>query len=237
MILADLRSRLTESDHKLVVSVLAQGSRVKRDRAEKLLSEGELDALLDDPQLLDRLVNAQSMLHPSPALFYYVAVRHLLLKVGADDRELADYLAAMLLEFGRRDRAWRVSWNDDHQHRYLIDILSDLETATGERRFRVMAHLGNYALWISGVFPDYIQARRDRRGGPDVSYYQAMGRQGYSMAAEHDMAEPLGLAPVLRSAAERFALVRTALNRLSDQFIFPGRYSADRVIREVSFPS
>ena len=129
MILADLRSRLTESDHKLVVSVLAQGSQVKRDRAEKLLSEGELDALLDDPDLLDRLVNAQSMLHPSPALFYYVAVRHLLLKVGADDRELADYLAAMLLEFGRRDRAWRVSWNDDHQHRYLIDILADLETA------------------------------------------------------------------------------------------------------------
>ena len=40
------------------------------------------------------------------------------------------------------------------------------------------AHLGNYALWLSGLFPDYIEARHWRRGAPDLDYYEEMGRRG-----------------------------------------------------------
>lgn len=67
--------------------------------------------------------------------------------------KLADYLAAMLMAFGQRDRAWRIDWHDDQQHRYLVDILQDVEATSGERRFRVLVHLGNFALWLSGSFP------------------------------------------------------------------------------------
>ena len=109
------------------------------------------------------------MLVPSEALFFYVVVRHALRNAGVDDRELADYLSALLLDFGQRDRAWRIDWHDDQQHRYLVDILADLEASDGERRFRVMVHLGNYALWLAGLFPDYIAARHLRKAGPDVT--------------------------------------------------------------------
>ena len=37
-----------------------------------------------------------------------MVVRHALRQADIDDQDLADYLAAMLLDFGRRDRAWRV---------------------------------------------------------------------------------------------------------------------------------
>ena len=56
-----------------------------------------------------------------------------------------------------------MDWNDDHSHHYLVDILTDLEATQGERRFRVMVHLGNYALWLAGLFPQYVEARRLRR--------------------------------------------------------------------------
>ena len=115
-------------------------------------------------------------------------VRHALRSAGVDDRELADYLAALLLDFGQRDRAWRVDWNDDQRHRYLVDILADLEATDGERRFQVMVHLGNYALWLAGLFPDYIAARHLRKAGPDVSYYDALGRRGFGMASDHALA-------------------------------------------------
>ena len=124
----------------------------------------------------------RSVLVPSEAFFFYVLVRHTLRQAGIDDREMADYLAPMLLDFGRHDRAWRVDWHDDQQHRYLADILIDLEASEGERRFKVMVHLGNYALWLAGLFPDYIAARHLRKGGPDVTYYDALGRRGFGLA-------------------------------------------------------
>jgi hypothetical protein len=150
-----------------------------------------------------------------------VVVRHALRQAGIDDRDLADYLAAMLLDFGRRDRAWRVDWNDDQRHRYLVDILTDLEASDGPRRFKVMVHLGNYALWLAGLFPDYIAARHLRKGGPDVGYYDALGRRGFGLASDHQLADAFGLDGVFRTAAEQYPSVRTALNGVSERVFFP----------------
>ena len=169
--------------------------------------------MLDAPELLERLLTVRTMLVPSEALFFYVLVRQALRRARVDDRELADYLAAMLLEFGQRDRAWRVDWNDDQRHRYLVDILADLEATDGDRRFKVMVHLGNYALWLTGLFPDYIAARCLRKAGPDVGYYDAMGRRGFGMASDHALAEEYGLGAVLRTAAERFSLAPKCAQR------------------------
>lgn len=237
MILADTRSRLSPNDRQLVILLLSRGSAATRARVERQVDEEGLDALLDHPQLFERLVAVRGMLLPSPALFYYVAVRHLLRGSGTDDRDLADYLAAMLLEFGRRDRAWRVDWNDDHRHRYLIDIIEDLNVSSGSRQFKVMAHLGNYALWLVGVFPDYIAARRLRKGGPDVDYYERLGQQGFRLASDHDLADSMGLEPVFRAASEGFSQARRALNQLSDRLLFPHHYSTDRVLRELERPA
>ncbi|HTO74051.1 MAG TPA: hypothetical protein VMJ30_09530, partial [Gemmatimonadales bacterium] len=189
MILANTRGRLGSEDLHLVVRLLAGGSAARQAGLESQLAMEGPDALLDRPELLERLLEVKSLQQPSAALFYYVVVRHLLKQATVDDRDLADYLAAMLLEFGCRDRAFRIDWNDDHYHRYLIDIVTDLQATDGERRFRVMAHLGNFTLWLSGIFPDYITARKLRKGGPDVSYYQMVGQRGFALASDHVLAD------------------------------------------------
>ena len=168
MILANTRGQLKPRDLELVVLLLSRGSAAHRASLERRLEREGPDPLLDQPELAERLLAVRSMLLPSEVLFFYVMVRRTLLAAGLDERDVADYLAALLLEFGRRDRATRVDWHDDHAHRYLVDILIDLEATQGERRFRVMLHLGNYALWLAGLFPQYIEARRLRHGGPDL---------------------------------------------------------------------
>jgi hypothetical protein len=236
MIRADTRSRLNAADLQLVVLLLSRGSAHRRAALERRLQAEGPDALLDSAELLERLLAVRTVLVPSEALFFYVLVRHTLKRAGIDDRELADYLASMLLDFGRRDRAWRIDWNDDQRHRYLVDILMDLEASEGERRFRVMVHLGNYALWLAGLFPDYIAARHLRKGGPDVAYYDALGRRGFGLASDHALADRYGLDGVLRTAAERFPSVRGALNGLSDRVFFPGTATADRTLRDLGIP-
>ena len=130
---------------------------------------------------------------------------------------MADYCAALLREFGVRDRSERVAPVDDQKHRYLIDIVADATASQGDRQFKVLVHLGNYALWVAGVFPGWIAARRNRRGGPDLSYYDAMGTRGFAEASEHSMASRVGLDDVYRTTADHFSEVRQALNDMSER--------------------
>ncbi|HET8649360.1 MAG TPA: hypothetical protein VFL95_04935 [Gemmatimonadales bacterium] len=232
MIRADMRGRLTAADLQLVILLLSRGSASRRVALERQLMQEGPDALLDAPELLERLLAVRTVLVPSEVLFFYVLVRHTLQHAGLDDRDLADYLAALVLTFGQRDRAWRVDWNDDQCHGYLVDILADLEASEGERRFRVMAHLGNYALWLAGLFPDYIAARRLRKGGPDVTYYDSLGRRGYAMASDHALAGRYGLDGVFRTAADRFPALRASLNILSDRVFFPQFSAPERTLRD-----
>ncbi len=241
MILANVRGRLRGADFRLVILALARGDPAVAARAERrLLAEGP-DALLDDPGLLAGLLAVRSLVVPSPPLFTYVAVRHTLLGAGVDDRDLADYLAALLLEFGQHNRHVRIRGgaaggaSDDQTYNYLVDIVSDLseEPEGAERGFLLQAHLGNYSLWLAGLFPDYIAARRLRAGGPDLLYYDELGRQGYDLASRHVLAERFGVAGIYREAAERFPALRAAFNRLSDRVFFPNVYTADKVIRNL----
>src|SRR2546427_8388628 len=107
---------------------------------------------------------------PSPALFTYVAVRHTLRAAGVDDGALAAYLPALLPGFADPDRHVRIRRSDDETYHYLVDMVEDLMGLddAGERAFLLRAHLGNYSLWLAGLFPDYIAARRSRKGGPDL---------------------------------------------------------------------
>lgn len=206
MITADARSRITPNDLELLGFCLGSPSAVARS----------LDVVLDRREVATYLLGA-AMPGPSPSLLFYVLVRHSLLAVGVEDPAVADYFAALLREFGVRSRATQVNDVDDHDHRYLVDILADLASSSGTRQFKVSVHLGNYALWLAGVFPERIAAQRIRRGGPDLSYYEDLGGRGYAGASEHQLAERSGLEDVLRTAAERVHDVRIALNRVSAQ--------------------
>ena len=94
-------------------------------------------------------------------------------------------------------------------------------------------HLGNYALWLSGIFPDFIEQRRWRRGGPDLDYYEEMGRRGFQLAADHRLAEEHGLATLYRHGGRSLRLLRTALNAVSDTLFFPNVHSPERLMRQV----
>jgi hypothetical protein len=235
MILANVRARLRGSDCRLVLVALARRDPAARARAERRLNREGPDGMLDEPGLLEALLAIRSLALPPAALFAYVAVRHALLAVGVDDRPLADYLAALLLEFGRSDRATRPAAGDDETYHYLVEIVTDLarEEPSPERRFQLQVHLGNYSLWLAGLFPDFIAVRRRRRGGPDLPYYDALGRRGFAMAAGHHLAQRYGVAEIYRAAADRFPAVRHALNRLSDLILFPNAVTPDRVLRNL----
>jgi hypothetical protein len=234
VILADTRHSLTRDDAQLVTRLIARDSGDDLVQVERELADHGIDALLDDPRLPVALRRMGQGMHASLPLFAYVTVRHALRRLGEQDRVLADYLASLMLHFGLRDRAWKIADADDQVYTTLAGLAGDLDDPDGRRSFLVRTHLGNYALWVSGFFPDWVEHRRWRRGGPDLDYFEEMGRRGFQLAADHRLAGERGLASLYATAAERFGLLRAALNEVSDTLLFPNHSSPDRLMRQVS---
>lgn len=233
MILANVRHRLGRDDAQLAVRLLGRDGPNAADRAETMLREQGIDALLDDPRLLPALLAPGAGMHASHSLFSYVVVRHALRRAGDDDRVMADYVASILLHFGLRGRAERISDTDDECYQTLAELMEDVDDSDPQRSFLVRQHLGNYALWLSGLFPDFIEHRRWRRGGPDLDYYEQLGRRGFQLAADHRLAADHGVATLLATAAQRFPVLRAALNGVSDALFFPRYHSPEKLMRQV----
>lgn len=233
MILANARHQLSRQDAQLAVRLLARDSADELESTQHRLVDEGLDAILDDPRLPGALLTSRFGAYASLPLFIYVMVRHTLLNAGERDRGISDYLAAILLAFGARGRSERISEADDELYDTLGRLLDDVNDRDPRRAFLVRAHLGNRALWIAGLFPDHVEQRKWRRGGPDLSYFEELGRRGFELAAEHRLAEQYGMAETYAAIAARFGLLRVSLNSISDRLLFPNVHTPERLMRQV----
>src|SRR5213594_1251911 len=217
MIRANCRARFTAADFDFIVRTLAR-SQTDQVSLVDLLSDVETrDSILDHPRLVDAILNHCGHLRISSQFYFYVLARHVLQQGGIGDRKLCDYVASVLETFSRASRL-QVS---DETHRlaeqYISDMLIALTRATPEQAFLLRAHIGNYSLFISGIFhPAVAGQRRSLRGGPDIEFYEQVGRTSYQLVASHAVARRCELDDVFEGLADRFRDVRLALNQLSD---------------------
>ena len=156
MIVADVRSTLTRDDAQFALQLIGHAGSEAAGTAEAVLRDRGIDAILDDPRLIAALLHHASGSHASLRLFTYVLVRHACLAAGESDRTLADYTASILLHFGLRDRARRIAAHDDDTFDTLAELGQLADGADARRAFLARQQLGNYALWLSGLFPDYV---------------------------------------------------------------------------------
>jgi hypothetical protein len=233
MILPTVRASFGRRDALHLVELLGRQDKELRDAALARLEENGLDALLDDPRVLNALLTEPDVNAP-PALIFYALARQALLEGGIDKPQVADFVASLLIGFGRARRAYHISDTDPEEFHYLVDIAMSLASAEEGRAFLLRSHLGNYALWLAGLFPDFLE-RKKRKGGPPLDYYERMGSSGYRMAAESRQAGTLGVEKIFFDVSNHFSGVRVALNRISDRYLWPD--SGDpvaRLLREVA---
>lgn len=235
MILPTIRASIGRRDALHLIELIARRDEELRDAARRRLEEDGVGSLLDDPRVLNALLTDPDV-KARPEVMFYVLVRQAMLEAGVDDKDAADYVASLLFRFGQAHRAYRVSETAEEEYRYLVDMMLRLRDADGREAFLLRAHIGNFALWISGVFPDFVEARVRRRGAPPLSYYESVGATGYRMASESPEAAALGIRDVLGSVGRHFAGVRSALNRVSDRYLWRGAGNpVGRLLREVSW--
>jgi hypothetical protein len=219
MIRANSRARFTAADFDFIVRTLAR-SQTDQVSLVDLLSDVETrDSVLDHPRLVDAILNHCGHLRISSQFYFYVLARHVLQQGGIGDRKLCDYVASLLETFSRASQLQISESVGERVEQYIHDILIALTRATPEQAFLLRAHIGNYSLFISGIFHPAVAGQRSMRGGPDLEFYEQVGRTNYQLVASHATARRCELDDVFEGLADQFRDVRLALNQLSDRLL------------------
>jgi len=213
MIQANCRARFTAVDFDFVVRTLAR-SQSECVSLVDLLSDSETrDSVLDSPRLVQAILCNDAQLRISSQFYFYV-----LRDAGIRDRKLCDYVGSLLENFSRAHALHGPQVDDQSPRQYLSDMLIALSRATQDEAFLLRAHVGNYSLFISGIFHENTQ-RRSLRGAPDIGFYENIGRRNYHLLSSHATARRCELDDVYAELADRFRDVRLALNQLADRLL------------------
>jgi len=224
------RAQFTTADYAFIATVLP----VRKDGSAGLIrlleDADDMDRLLDQPRLFRAVLDLPSCLTVSLHFYFYVLVRHAMLRADIKDKDVADYVAEMLAEFSQLQRLSQPRPDGEGTLEYLHEMLEAMERLEQEERFALQCHIGNFALFQSGLFPGRVQRRRERRAAPGFGFYEELGSAYYRMAGGHWLARRMDLAPVFSTLGEAFHVTRLALNHLSEKLLF---LETDRAVRDL----
>jgi hypothetical protein len=215
-LIPSIRGRFTGADFDFLVSTIADGG--QRPHLEKLWNDPDaLREMLDLKEVFRGLLDLPTALGVSPQFYFYVLVRHSFLQADLDDANLAAYVADVMT------RSIRTAPDDPLQgFTCAADFLPIIASARGRMRFHLQVAAGNRFLVLTGLYPDFVKARCDKRGGGDLGFYEEFAQQAYRGAAESRSAPGNGTRHLLGTLAEALPLARRSLNRVAEEFVFLG---------------
>lgn len=156
--------------------------------------------------------------HALNALFGELIHFHFNRHVGLRDSEVQDYVVNMLTEFCHAEQMLKVR---DANERPLDDVgemLLEADPIYGpapsfDRERQVRKHIGDYTLFLAGMFPESINRIRLRRQRLEslVDFIKA-GKESYFIVSRFDQFEYARLAPLFGKLAHQFESCVHGLN-------------------------
>lgn len=128
-------------------------------------------------------------------------------QVGMPDGELMVYVTGVLIDFVHVDNLYRIRDAQGRRLEYLFELQIESEQGDATHARETQKHLGDYALFMVGMFPEQLQRRR-RAVSP--AYYVAQGKTAYATVSAMDGLRPS--AALFRKLAEHFETCVQALN-------------------------
>ncbi len=113
--------------------------------------------------------------------FFRILTERALIQTKFRDDDILFYLANLLVDFVFVENLYRPGREVQQRGEYLIDMLQRAgETEMPEKKAHYK-HVGDFSLFMLGMFPEYIARRRNALS---ANYYSDFGRIGYKAAAD-----------------------------------------------------
>jgi len=169
--------------------------------------------------------------------------RHFFEDVRLEEPPVATYVTGLLADFARTENLYRIR-NAQGKHledvgEMLIESNPLLEAASFDRERQVRKHVGDYTLFMTGLFPESVaKARRARQPRLDafVDFVRA-GKESYAIVSSFNQFEYKEEAPLFRRLSENFELCVVGLNLVKQDLEGLQRESYQRLKRTLhEFP-
>jgi hypothetical protein len=161
-------------------------------------------------------------------LFHLLTERNLGERLGYDDPDVIQYVGDLLTDFTHIDNVYRIRSASGHRVEEVAEMLleGDLlhRAASLDREREVHKHIGDYTLFMAGLFPEALRRSKARRvtlTRDALIDYVRTGKRSYGIVAEFTFGTYGAAAPLYRKLSEQFELcvfglgyVRTDLERL-----------------------
>ncbi len=144
--------------------------------------------------------------------FFEHAMRATFRDLALHDETASAYLADLLARFARTEALYREGVTV-RRLETVVDMLLEVQGAWGEgvgfrpeHEVDVRRHIGDYTLFMTGVFPDRVERVASR------GYYITEGKRAYRFVWEHDRAAGRAAGMTYHTLAERFEHFAGALD-------------------------
>jgi hypothetical protein len=156
--------------------------------------------------------------HPLQELFGELIHWHFGRDLRLNDGEVQDYVVNMLSEFCESEQLYKVRNSSGRPLSDVGEMLLETDPVYGpapsfDRERQVRKHIGDYTLFLSGMFPESINHYRLRRQRLEnfVDLIKA-GKESYYIVSKFDQFEYARLAPLFAKLARDFESCVHGLN-------------------------
>jgi len=135
-------------------------------------------------------------------------------QLGVADPPLTDYVAELMVRFVRSDAVYRVRDLAGRRMDDLADMLIEADHRIGEAKREVHRHVGDFALFWTGVYPEALERRGGKLKKDSLLNYTEQGKRAYYIASTIPADETAPRAEVLQRLSEQFELCAYGLQEL-----------------------
>ncbi len=140
--------------------------------------------------------------------------------LGMDDAELSSYVADLLTEFTRAENLYRIRDAQGRPLREVDQMLAASDPVHGPARSfdaerTIRKHIGDYALFCTGMYPE---------GNHAMLEMVHAGKESYYIVSQFNLFEYASEAPLFARLAESFESCMFGLNKVRSELDrrFPG---------------
>jgi len=140
-------------------------------------------------------------------------------QLGVADPPLVDYVADMLSRFVRVEALYRVRDLTGRPLTEVADMLEEANQRIGAARRAVHRHIGDFALFWSGVYPEALHRLQGSTRKDYFIDYCAQGKRAYFIASTIEAEDDDGAPPhVLERLSRQFEMCAYGLREVRRQW-------------------
>ncbi len=154
--------------------------------------------------------------HPLRRLFAGLTEHAFIESLGIADPPLTDYLSALLSRFVHMDAIYGLKDAVGKRLDEVVEMVVQAEAMPPEGRTRreIHRHIGDFALFWTGVYPEVLRKLRSAYTKDNFVDYCAQGKRSYFIASTFAADDYREEAPVLRRLSDEFELCAYGLTQV-----------------------